>query len=97
MSIRGNTPIVGIGEIPTIGVFPERTFIESAVSVAEIAIKDAGIPKEDIDTIIPIGVAANRLDNNNVICSWLVEELGMWSHAKSAFRSCQADRAQPAP
>jgi len=51
-----------------------------------MAIKDAGIPKEEIDTIIPIGVVSNALDNANMICSWMVEELGMGPTAKSNFQ-----------
>lgn len=83
-SIRGKAAIVGIGEVPT-GRYPERSFIEQSIAVAEMAIKDAGIPKKDIDTVIPIGVVANPLDNANVVCSLLVEELGLGTSAKSNF------------
>lgn len=84
-NIRGKAAIVGIGEVPT-GIFPERSFIEAAVNASEMAIKDAGIPKEEIDTVIPIGVIANPLDNVNMICSWMVEELGLGGSAKSNFQ-----------
>ncbi|MBA2882985.1 acetyl-CoA acetyltransferase [Desulfosalsimonas propionicica] len=84
-SISGKTAIVGIGEVPT-GHFPDRSFIKAAVDVCEMAITDAGIPKQDIDTVIPIGVVSNPLDNTNVICSWLVEELGLGKTAKSNFQ-----------
>ena len=80
-----NSAIVGIGEVPT-GHYPDRSFIETAVTTAEMAIRDAGIAKEEIDTVIPIGVVSNALDNANVICSWLVEELGLGSTAKSNFQ-----------
>lgn len=83
-SIRGKTAIVGIGEVPT-GHYKDRSFIEAAITVCEMAIKDAGIPKADIDTVIPIGVVSNSLDNSNVICSWLIEELGLGKTAKSNF------------
>ena len=84
-TIRGKAAIVGIGEVPT-GMYPERSYIEAAVSVSEMAIKDAGIPKEAIDTVIPIGVLSNPLDNANMICSWMVEELGLSKTAKSNFQ-----------
>ena len=83
--IRGKAAIVGIGEIPT-GHYPDRSFGDALVSVAELAIKDAGIKKSEIDTVIPIGVASNALDNINLICSFLVEELGMGKTAKSNFQ-----------
>lgn len=84
-SIRGKTAIVGIGEVPT-GKYPERSFTEQSIEVAEMAIKDAGIPKKEIDTVIPIGVVANPLDNANMVCSLLIEELGLGKSAKSNFQ-----------
>jgi acetyl-CoA C-acetyltransferase len=83
-SIRGKTAIVGIGEVPT-GHYPQRSFIEAAMTVCEQAIKDAGLKKEDIDTVIPIGAVANQLDNANMICSWIIEELGLGKTAHSNF------------
>ncbi|ACL02866.1 Acetyl-CoA acetyltransferase-like protein [Desulfatibacillum aliphaticivorans] len=84
-SIRGKAAIVGIGEVPT-GFYPDRSFIEAAVTVGVQAIKDAGIPKEEIDTVIPIGAVSNSLDNSNLVCSWLVEEMGLGKTAKSNFQ-----------
>jgi acetyl-CoA C-acetyltransferase len=84
-TIRGKAAIAGIGEVPT-GHFPDRSFIEAAVAVSEMAIKDAGIPKEEIDTVIPIGVVSNPLDNTNMVCSWMIEELGLGKTAKSNFQ-----------
>ncbi len=84
-TIRGKAAIVGIGEVPT-GMYPDRSFIDAAISVSADAIKDAGINKNDIDTVIPIGVVANSLDNANMVCSWVVEELGLGSVAKSNFQ-----------
>ncbi|MBU2551897.1 MAG: thiolase family protein [Proteobacteria bacterium] len=85
MTIRGKTAIVGIGEVPT-GHYPGRSFIEAAVAVCEQAIRNANIPKAEIDTVIPIGVVSNPLDNANVVCSWLIEELGLGRTAKSNFQ-----------
>lgn len=84
-TIRGKTAIAGIGEIPT-GHYPDRPFVRMAVDVCDMAIKDAGISKDDIDTIIPIGVVSNALDNANMVCSWMVEELGLNKTAKSNFQ-----------
>ena len=84
-NIRGKAAIVGIGEVPT-GHFPERSFINAATDVSLQAINDAGMAKGDIDTIIPIGVVSNPLDNANVVCSWLVEELGLGRIVKSNFQ-----------
>ena len=83
-SIRGKTAIVGIGEVPT-GIYQERSFIEQAVAVGEMAIQDAGIAKEEIDTVIPIIAVANPVDNANLVCSWLVEEMGMGKTCKANF------------
>lgn len=82
---RGKTAIIGIGEVPT-GHYPDRSFISMAVDVCEMAIKDAGISKNDIDTVIPIGVVSNPLDNANMVCSWMIEELGLNKTAKSNFQ-----------
>ena len=82
---RGKTAIAGIGEVPT-GHFPDRSFIDAAVSVCETAIKSSGIKKDLIDTVIPIGVVSNALDNANILCSWMIEELGLGKTAKSNFQ-----------
>jgi acetyl-CoA C-acetyltransferase len=83
-SIRGKTAIVGIGEVPT-GIYPERSFVEQVVTVSEAAILDAGIEKGEIDTVIPIVAVANSLDNANLICSMVVEEMGMGKTCKANF------------
>jgi acetyl-CoA C-acetyltransferase len=84
MSIRGKTAIVGLGEIPT-GIYPDRSFVEQAVTVSEMAIRDAGISKDEIDTVIPILAVANPVDNANMICSLMVEELGLEKSCKANF------------
>jgi acetyl-CoA C-acetyltransferase len=83
--IRGKAAIIGVGEVPT-GIYPNRPFIRSAIDAAVMAIKDAGIKKSEIDTVIPIGVVSNPLDNANILCSWVVEELGLGNVAKSNFQ-----------
>ncbi|MEW6554784.1 MAG: thiolase family protein [Actinomycetota bacterium] len=83
-SIRGKTAIVGIGEVPT-GIYPERSFVEQAVAVSEMAILDAGISKDEIDTVIPVLAVANPIDNANMVCSWMVEEMGLGGSCKANF------------
>lgn len=85
MDMRGKAAIVGIGEVPT-GHYPERTFADAALTVAEMAIKDANINKSEIDTVIPIGVVSNSINNGNIVCSQMIEALGLGSHAKSNFQ-----------
>ena len=84
-TIRGRTAIVGLGEVPT-GHYPDRSFIDAAVTVCEQAILSSNLKKQDIDTVIPIGVVGNPLDNANMVCSWLIEELGLGRTAKSNFQ-----------
>jgi acetyl-CoA C-acetyltransferase len=84
-TIRGKAAIVGIGEVPT-GRYPDRTFIEAAVDVAEQAIRSAGVSKKEIETVIPIGIVADPTANVSMSVSWLVEELGLGSVAKSNFQ-----------
>lgn len=85
INMRGKAAIVGIGEVPS-GHYKDRSFSTAAVAVAEMAIRDAGISKNEIDTVIPIGVVSDALDNVNMICSYMVEELGLGKVAKSNFQ-----------
>ena len=50
--IRGKVAIVGIGEVPT-GRYPETAAIYHAMESAKMAIKDAGLNKDDIDYVMP--------------------------------------------
>ncbi len=84
-NIRGKAAIVGIGEVPT-GHFPDRSFIKAAVDVCEMAMRDAGRPENEIDTVMLIGVVSNPMDNANMVCSWIIEELGLGKTAKSNFQ-----------
>lgn len=83
--LRGKSAIVGIGELPT-GHFPDRSLTRSAVDVAVMAIRDSGLDKSEIDTVIPLGTIANGLDNTNFVCSYLVEELGLGISARANFQ-----------
>lgn len=80
--LKGKIAIVGIGEVPT-GKFPNRSILEATVDACYQAIKDAGIPKNEIDTIIPTGHFADRQFNTDLVFSRLVEELGLSGIAKA--------------
>ncbi|MDO8672893.1 MAG: thiolase family protein [Dehalococcoidia bacterium] len=52
MSIRGRTAIVGFGELPSVRSIPGRTSASLLAEVSGIAIRDAGLRKDDIDGLI---------------------------------------------
>lgn len=83
--LRGKAAIAGIGELPT-GHFPDRSLMGSAVEAAVMAIRDSGLDKNEIDTVIPLGVISNAMDNTNLVCSYLVEELGLGASARANFQ-----------
>jgi len=74
--LKGKTAIIGVGEVPT-GRFPERSCIESALISARQAIQEAGIDNDDIDFVIPIGAVFSSAYNSDLVCSMLVEEIGL--------------------
>lgn len=55
MSLRGKAAIVGIGELPTQRVYVGRTMYSLAAEAAHMAIRDAGLRKQDIDGLITEG------------------------------------------
>jgi len=75
-SLKGKAAIVGIGEVPT-GRYPERGAIFSAIESARMAIRDAGISKDDVDTVLPTGALFSPQFNTELVCSRVVEELGL--------------------
>ncbi len=79
-SLKGKVAIVGTGEVPT-GKYPERTALAAAVEASVLAIKDAGIPKNEISVVMPTGHLADRQFNTDLIFSVLIEELGLGSTA----------------
>lgn len=74
--IRGKAAAVGIGEVPT-GSYPNRSALVTAVDAAREAVRMSGIPKSDIDVVMPTGSIFSRDFNSDLIFSRLVEELGM--------------------
>lgn len=81
---RGATAIIGIGEIPT-GRYPDRTAISFGLDAARMAIRDAGINKDDIDFVIPTGALFSSQFNTELVTCRLVEELGL----KNVIGNCQ--------
>ncbi|NOZ50339.1 MAG: thiolase family protein [Chloroflexi bacterium] len=75
-TFKGQVAIVGIGEVPT-GRFPERSAIYCAVKAAQLAIADAGLHKDDIDTVIPTTALYNAKFNTDLVTGRIVEELGL--------------------
>ena len=58
MTLRGKTAIVGIGEVPTERVKPDKTLYGLCAHAAQLAITDAGLRKDDIDGLVTDGAAA---------------------------------------
>lgn len=74
--LKGIAAIVGVGEVPT-GKFAERPAIQSALESARMAIRDAGIHKDEVDTLLPTAALYSPQFNTELVCSRLVEELGL--------------------
>ena len=55
MSVRGKAAIVGIGEVPTQRVRPDRTMYGLCAEAAQLAIEDAGLTKANIDGLVTDG------------------------------------------
>jgi acetyl-CoA acetyltransferase len=67
---------VGVGEVPT-GRFPDKGAIAFALEAARLAIADAGIPKDEIDFVIPTTAVFSFQFSNELTTCRLVEELGL--------------------
>ncbi|MCK7509276.1 MAG: hypothetical protein MZV70_38065 [Desulfobacterales bacterium] len=50
--LKGKMAFIGIGEVPT-GRYPETAAIYHAIESAKLAIRDAGINKDEIDYVLP--------------------------------------------
>jgi acetyl-CoA acetyltransferase len=68
--------VIGMAELPT-GWFPERSCISSFLEVTKEAILDAGIDKNDIHALIVLPPLSMELDEHDVTCGRIVEELGL--------------------
>ena len=83
-NLKGKTAIVGIGEVPT-GRFPDTAAIYHAVESAKLAIRDAGIEKDDIDFCMPTASLFSPQFNTELVTCRVVEELGL----KNCKKNCQ--------
>ena len=83
---KGNVKaaIVGIGEVPT-GRFPEKAAIYHAIESAKLAIRDAGIDKDEIDFVMPTAALFSPQFNTELVTCRVVEELGL----KNVHKNCQ--------
>ncbi len=83
-NLKGKTAIVGIGEVPT-GRFPDTAAIYHAMESAKLAIRDAGIDKDDIDFCMPTAALYSLQFNTELVTCRIVEELGL----KNCKKNCQ--------
>ncbi len=83
-NLKGKVAIVGIGEVPT-GRFPEKAAIYHAMESAKLAIKDAGINKDEIDFVMPTAALYSPQFNTELVTCRVAEELGL----KNAKTNCQ--------
>lgn len=58
MTLKGKTAIVGIGEVPTRRLYPDRTMYGLCADAIKLALDDAGLSKEDINGLVTDGAAA---------------------------------------
>lgn len=80
-----NDPVfIGLAELPS-GRFPDRSFIGDLTEVGHRAIADAGLTRDEIDTILLIPCLHAFEDQADLIFSRMVEELGLSRKAKSSF------------
>jgi acetyl-CoA C-acetyltransferase len=83
-NLRGKVAIVGIGEVPT-GRFHETAAIYHAIESAKLAIRDAGIDKDEIDYSMPTAALFSPPFNTELVTCRVVEELGL----KNCKKNCQ--------
>lgn len=80
-----NDPVfIGVGEIES-GKFPDRSFIGDLTDVAHLALKDANMAPDEIDTVMLIPCLHSFADQADLIFSRMIEELGLSKKAKSNF------------
>ena len=82
--LKGKVAFIGIGEVPT-GRYPETAAIYHAIESAKLAIRDAGINKDDIDYVLPCAALYSPQFNTELVTCRIVEELGL----KNVKKNCQ--------
>jgi len=81
--LKGKIAFVGIGEVPT-GRYPETAAISHAIESAKMAIRDAGIKKDDIDYVLPTAALFSPAFNTELVTCRVVEELGLKNVKRNA-------------
>ena len=74
--MRGRIAIVGVGEVAS-GRMPDRNPVQFALDAAIEAIDDAGISKDDIDTMIPTATLGPGTFGTDIAVGRVAEELGL--------------------
>jgi acetyl-CoA C-acetyltransferase len=82
--LKGKIAIVGIGEVPT-GRFPDTAAIYHGIESAKLAIRDAGISKDEIDYVMPTAALYSPQFNTELVTCRIAEELGL----KNCKKNCQ--------
>ncbi len=82
--LKGKVAFIGIGEVPT-GRYPETAAIYHAIESAKLAIRDAGINKDEIDYVLPTAALFSPQFNTELVTCRVVEELGL----KNVKKNCQ--------
>lgn len=82
--LKGKVAIVGIGEVAT-GRYPDTAAIYHGIESSRLAIKDAGINKDEIDFVMPTAALYSPQFNNELVTCRIVEELGL----KNVKTNCQ--------
>ncbi len=82
--LKGKMAFIGIGEVPT-GRYPETAAIYHAIESAKLAIRDAGIKKDEIDYVLPTAALYSPAFNTELVTCRVAEELGL----KNVKKNCQ--------
>jgi acetyl-CoA C-acetyltransferase len=82
--LKGKMAFIGIGEVPT-GRYPETAAIYHAIESAKLAIRDAGINKDEIDYVLPTAALYSPAFNTELVTCRVAEELGL----KNVKKNCQ--------
>ncbi len=75
-NLKGKVAFVGIGEVPT-GRHADKAAIYHAIKSAKMAIRDAGINKDEIDYVLPTASLYSPAFNTEMVTCRVVEELGL--------------------
>ena len=78
---RGQFAFIGTGEVPC-GKYPDRSPLEIHTRVAQLAVQDAGISKDDIDAVLSAATLMENSYTTEMFFGRLPEALGMRKKTK---------------